>query len=316
LIEAEGLTKTFGTFPAVRGISLQVERGRILALLGPNGAGKTTTVRMLTSILRPTAGRAAIAGFDTVRDAQEVRRRVGLLTELPGLYGRMSALDYLDFFGQLQGVGRGERSRRSEQLLRRFGIWEQRDRAIGAYSKGMRQKMALARALIHQPEVIILDEPTSAMDPASAKQVRDQILELRAEGRTVVVCTHNLAEAETLADQVAIVKAGRIVAEGTTAELRRRLLGSPSYELWLDGDATSARYQIADLVQVEWTDGDRLTYRVAAPERTNPAVLRRLVAADLPVISLSEVPRNLESIYLRIVEGDGPPVPEAVAVGV
>jgi ABC-2 type transport system ATP-binding protein len=316
LIEAEGLTKRFGTFTAVRGVSLRVESRRILALLGPNGAGKTTTVRMLTSILKPTAGRAAIAGYDTVRDAQQVRRLVGLLTELPGLYGRMDALQYLDFFGKLQGVGRAERTQRSERLLKRFDIWEARHRPIGTYSKGMRQKMALARALIHEPAVIILDEPTSAMDPASAKLVRDQILELRADGRTVIVCTHNLAEAEALADQVAIIKAGEILAEGSMEALKRRLLGSPSYELRLRGPASAALPAVEQLAEIESLDGDRLSYRVDAPESTNPEILRRLVGSGVAVVSLSEVPRNLEAIYLHIVEGDEAPQrqePAAVA---
>lgn len=308
MIDAEALTKVFGNFTAVGGVDLHVERGRILALLGPNGAGKTTTVRMLTSIIRPTSGRAAIAGYDTVRDARQVRGMVGLLTELPGLYGRMSALHYLDFFGKLQGVEKAERQKRSEHLLRRFGIWEARKRPIGAYSKGMRQKMALARALIHQPSVIILDEPTSAMDPASAKLVRDQILDLRDEGRTLVVCTHNLAEAETLADQVAIVKAGKIVAEGTMEQLKRRLLGSPSYELRVAGSSECVPSLLGSEVEFDGRIDGRLWYRVDNPEQTNPRVLRRLIDAGVEVISLAEVPRNLESVYLRIVE------PEAEAI--
>jgi ABC-2 type transport system ATP-binding protein len=273
----------------------------VLALLGPNGAGKTTTVRMLAAILKPTAGWARVAGYDTVRDARRVRQTIGLLTEFPGLYLRMRGLEYLDFFGQLQGLAPAQRAERSEHLLKRFELWEAGSQRTGEYSKGMRQKLALVRAMLHDPQVLFLDEPTSAMDPHSARLVRDAIVELRRDRRTIVLCTHNLNEAEQLADRIAIIRRGRIVALGTPAELKNRLLGEPVLELRLAESLNGLLPELADLVTVE-THGDTwLRYRTATPEAVNPRLLQRLAERGTPVITLSEVPRSLEDVYLRIV---------------
>jgi ABC-2 type transport system ATP-binding protein len=302
MIETGGLTKQFGDFTAVDGMDLSVHEGEVLALLGPNGAGKTTTVRMLASILRPTAGWARVAGYDTVRDAKAVRHLVGLLTEFPGLYGRMRGLDYLDFFGQLQGLSPAQRAERSEYLLKRFELWDARDQRTGEYSKGMRQKLALVRAMLHDPQALFLDEPTSAMDPHSAKLVRDAIVELRRDRRTIVLCTHNLNEAEMLADRIAIIRRGRIVAEGTPAELKARLLGAPLLELRLADPLDGLLPDLEDLVTVEDHGDTWLRYRTGDPERVNPRLLQQLAERGVPVVTLSEVPRSLEEVYLRIVD--------------
>lgn len=302
VIRTEGLTKQFGDFVAVDGVTLTVPEGEVLALLGPNGAGKTTTVRMLASILKPTSGWATIAGYDVVKDARTVRRMVGLLTEFPGLYLRMRALEYLGFFGQLQGLSSQQIQQRSEELLVRFKMWEARDLLLGEYSKGMRQKLALIRAMLHNPQVLFLDEPTSAMDPHSAKLVRDCILDLRREQRTIILCTHNLAEAELLADRVAIIRRGQIVALGILAELRARLLGDPVLELRLAQSLDGLLPLIADLIDIEEQGETWLRYRTARPEVTNPLLIQRLAQEGTEVITLSEVPRSLEDVYLNIVE--------------
>ncbi|MFB0534580.1 MAG: ATP-binding cassette domain-containing protein [Anaerolineae bacterium] len=302
VIRTKGLTKQFGDFVAVDGLTLTVPEGEVLALLGPNGAGKTTTVRMLASILQPTSGWATIAGHDVVRDARTVRRIVGLLTEFPGLYLRMRALEYLDFFGQLQGLSPQQIQQRSEEWLVRFKMWEARDLRLGEYSKGMRQKLALIRAMLHDPQVLFLDEPTSAMDPHSAKLVRDCLLDLRREQRTIIVCTHNLAEAELLADRVAIIRRGQIVALGTLTELRARLLGDPVLELRLAQSLDGLLPLITDLIDVEEEGETWLRYRTARPEVINPLLIQRLAQQGTEVITLSEVPRSLEDVYLRIVE--------------
>ena len=233
MIVTKDLTKKFVDFCAVDGVDLNVGAGEVLALLGPNGAGKTTTVRMLTSILRPTSGTAYVAGFDVVRDAQRVRASVGVLTENHGLYARMPAFEYLDFYGQLYGMDLDHRHQRVAALLEQFGLAEQQHRRIGEYSKGMRQKLALARALLHNPLVLLLDEPTSAMDPESARLVRDSIKELRSAERSIIICTHNLAEAEELADQIAIIRRGKIIAKGSPLALKQMLLGAGEFEIQL-----------------------------------------------------------------------------------
>jgi len=240
MIEAINLQKMFGAFQAVRDISLNVAAGEVVALLGPNGAGKTTTVRMLAALIAPTSGQARVGGHDVVAHAREVRHVVGLLTEFPGLYHRMRALEYLQFFGALQGMTAADCQRRGSRLLQQFGLWEARDKRLDAYSKGMKQKVALIRALIHDPPVLFLDEPTTAMDPHSARTVRDAIAELRAAHRTILLTTHNLPEAEELADRIAVIKGGRIVAEGTREQLTRQLLGVPIWELRIAAPADVA----------------------------------------------------------------------------
>jgi len=303
MIEAKGLTKRFLDFTAVNRLDLSVAEGEVLAILGPNGAGKTTTVRMLGSILRPTAGYATIAGLDTVRDAEAVRCIIGLLTEFPGLYTRMKGVEYLDFFGELQGLSKKVRQGRIEKLLHQFQLWEAREKRLGEYSKGMKQKLTLVRAMLHDPQVLFLDEPTSTMDPQSAKLVRDAIGELCKERRTILICTHNLAEAELLADRIAIIRQGEIIAEGTPAMLKKQLLGDPVMDLRLAQPLNGQLPQIAGLVEIVEHGETWFRYTTPAPELTNPRVLQRLAEQNLPVVTLSEVGRSLEEVYLTIING-------------
>src|SRR5512135_1929979 len=230
MIEAEQLVKAFGNFVAVSDVSLRVKAGGVLALLGPNGAGKTTTVRMLSGILVPTSGEARIAGLDVVTHAAEIRRRVGVLSELPGLYLRSTAREYLDFFGSVYGLSKADRRARITDMMGQFEMSDVLDRRLSEFSKGMKQKLALIRTMLHDPEVLLLDEPTSAMDPQSARLVHDTLLQLRDHRRSIVLCTHNLVEAEMMADHIAIIRRGQIVAEGSPVELKAQLLGRPLME--------------------------------------------------------------------------------------
>jgi ABC-2 type transport system ATP-binding protein len=304
MIEAQGLTKRFDDLVAVDGLSLTVAAGEVLALLGPNGAGKTTTVRMLAAILRPSEGRAVVAGHDVSAEPAAVRRKVGLLTEYPGLYRRMYGGEYLDFFGRLYGLDAETRQRRARRLLEQFGMPEAWDRRIGTFSKGMQQKLALARAMLHDPSVLLLDEPTSAMDPYSAKLVRDAILSLRDQRRAIIVCTHNLAEAELLADRIAIIRQGRLVAIGTPTELKRQLVGPPLMELHLKDGIGRAYLLVGQFARIATVDGNRIWYETETPETTNPQILRALITAGVEVITLTQSEWSLEDVYLRIV-GEG-----------
>lgn len=304
MVEARGLTKDFGDFRAVDDVSLQVEAGSVLAVLGPNGAGKTTTVRMMTSILTPTAGWARIAGYDVTTHAVEVRTLVGVLTEQHGLYERMKALEYLDFFARLYHLDDDLRKQRPRKLMERFGLADALDRRLGEFSKGMKQKLALVRAMLHDPPVLLLDEPTSAMDPQSAKLVRDAILEMQRDERTFIVTTHNLMEAQLLADQIAIIRQGRIIAHGTFESLSRTFVGLPLMELRVREPLNGVVNEISSMVQVV-DQGERwVRYRVEAPEVTNPQLIRRLSGQGVDVVTLSPLQETLESVYLRIVEED------------
>lgn len=299
MIECEDLTKHFDTFKAVEGVTLNVRPGQVLALLGQNGAGKTTTVRMLTSVLTPTRGWARVAGYDVTQHPGKVRASVGVLTEMHGLYGRMTAHEYLDFFGQVYDLDPARRKRRAEQLLEYFGLTFAANRRSGEYSKGMRQKLALARALIHEPPVLLLDEPTSAMDPESAQLVRHEIARLRSSQRSIIICTHNLVEAEMLADQIAIIYKGQILIQGTLDELRRQLLGPAEYEVKFSGGWRPDEFWWPAGARLLYAGEGALRFETENPEAANPLIIQQLIEKKLQVISVQETPRTLEMLYLK-----------------
>ncbi len=303
MIEAERLSKTFGSFVAVHDVSLRVKAGGVLALLGPNGAGKTTTVRMLSGILVPTSGQARIAGLDVVTHAAEIRRRVGVLSELPGLYLRSTAREYLDFFGSVYGLSKADRRARITDLMTQFEMSEVLDRRLSEFSKGMKQKLALIRTMLHDPEVLLLDEPTSAMDPQSARLVHDALLQLRDQHRrSIVLCTHNLVEAEMMADHIAIIRRGQIVAEGSPAELKAQLLGKPLMEVRFAQPMNGTLAALRERLDVESHGDTWVRYWSINPASENPPLLHWLSEQKVDVVTLSEVPRSLEEVYLRVVE--------------
>jgi ABC-2 type transport system ATP-binding protein len=301
MIETRDLSKRFDDFVAVDGVTLTIQPGEVLALLGPNGAGKTTTVRMLTSILAPSRGWAKIAGYDVVEQPEHARANVGVLTEMHGLYGRMPAEDYLDFFGQLYGMERTERKKRITKLLEEFGLYSERRRRTAEYSKGMRQKLALARALMHEPPALLLDEPTSAMDPESARLVRDAIHQLRSANRAIIICTHNLPEAEELADQIAIIRRGRIVAQGSPAQLKEKLLGPVEYEIRLTHSLNGKSPSLPEMARLTQSGTDWFRFTAENPQQANPMILDHIHQQGLKVLSLSEVTRSLEKVYLQAI---------------
>jgi ABC-2 type transport system ATP-binding protein len=300
MIVTEDLSKKFEEFIAVNGVNLNVRAGEVLALLGPNGSGKTTIVRMLTSILQPTRGWARVAGFDVVNQSDQVRAAVGVLTEHHGLYSRMPADEYLDFFGQLYGIDIPTRRRRADRMLAEFGLALHKKRRIGQFSRGMQQKLSLARTLLHEPPVLLLDEPTSAMDPESARLVRDAIQALRSSDRAIILCTHNLSEAEKLADKIAIIRYGQIIAQGTPEELKHKLLGPAVYEARFGFSQKFDQLKLPNGLQISSRGENWLRYRSSQPEHDNPLVLQYLLNQGLKVVSLEEVPRSLEQIYLQV----------------
>ncbi|MGB2894992.1 MAG: ABC transporter ATP-binding protein [Anaerolineales bacterium] len=300
-IEANSLSKKFGTFTAVDNVSIHVKPGEILALLGPNGAGKTTTIRMLASILKPTAGSATIGGYDVEHEQESVRSVVGLLTEQHGLYQRMRAGEYLEFFGSVYGLDPSTIQQRTRTLLGEYQLLESAGLRLGQYSKGMRQKLALVRALLHEPQVLLLDEPTSAMDPESAHHVRSSIVELRSAARAIIVCTHNLFEAEALADRIAIIRRGKIIANDTPVGLKRKMVGDPVMELRLASSLDGALEYLPDGIDIIASGENWVRYSTLQAETVNPKILNSLAKAEIPVVTLSRVERSLEEVYLQVV---------------
>ena len=300
MIHLRNLTKRFEGKLAVEDLTLDIQAGEVLGLLGPNGAGKTTTSRMLACLFRPDSGEAEINGLQVGKDDQEIRRSIGITTEVPGLYERLSALRNLQFFAELYAVD--DASRQIEKYLRLVGLWERRQDRAGGFSKGMKQKLALARALIHEPKVLLLDEPTSGLDPQAAQSVREFILQLRSEGRTILLCTHNLDEAERLCDRIAVLKT-RLIAVDTPQALRHRLFGNR-----IVVKLRAVLPQMIEAVRalpfvrnVESSD-TRLFVQVVDPDGDNPELIRKLVAAAADVQSVVEEPHSLSDVYLKLVD--------------
>ena len=310
MISAQQLTKRFDDFLAVDQVSFQVNPGEVMVLLGPNGAGKTTTVRMLTSIIRPTSGEALIDGYSVLTDPDIVRTKVGVLTEHHGLYKRMNALNYLEFFAQLYGLSAAEYQPRIEELLKQFGLFEVRNKRLGEYSKGMRQKLALSRALVHRPAVLLLDEPTSAMDPASARMVRDAIHKLRSEERAVILCTHNLSEAEELADHIAIIHHGKIRYNASLDALKTAMVGKPRFSVKvIDMPEHGTNGQLPDGIELVNQLDHTFTYELEDTNAQAPLLLEHLIQQGFKIREFTPIQRSLEQAYLEVVqqsEGDIP----------
>ncbi len=303
MIHTQNLTKQFGDHLAVDHLTLDIAEGEVFGFLGPNGAGKTTTIRMLTSLITPTTGSARVLGYEVGRDDQQIRRNVGILTETPGMYDRLSARRNLAIFARLYEVDKVDFQ--VEKYLKLLGLWDRRDDAVGEFSKGMRQKLAIGRALLHEPRVLFLDEPTAALDPEAARLVHDFIAELKGEGRTIFLCTHNLDEADRLCDRVAVFKT-RLRVVDTPGKLRRQVYGRQvvihlrgTAEPYLPGLQT-----LPFIKEAEVSDG-KLVLALDDPETHNPAIIRQLVAEGADILFVGEVRYSLEDVYLQLVKEDG-----------
>ena len=307
MIICKGLTKTFESITAIQDFSLEIPDGCIFGLLGPNGAGKTTTMRMLSCLIQPTTGKAHIDSYDITKkeDAQKIRGMIGLLPEVPGLYETLGAYKNLDYFGQFYGVQKKKREESIQATLTNLGLWDRRNEPVGGFSKGMKQKIAIARALIHNPKYIFLDEPTASLDPAAAKLVREYILELKKRGNTILINTHNLSEAERICDKVALVK-NKIVRVGSPKELARGLFAR-TINITLHHIPPSLPKALSSLSYISQIQihEKQLTFNVRDPEEDNPKVISWLMQQGLQVQFVSEEEHSLEDVYLKLIEEAG-----------
>jgi ABC-2 type transport system ATP-binding protein len=300
MIHTENITKQFGSVLAVDNLTLDVPEGEVFGFLGPNGAGKTTTVRMLTSLISPTRGTATVAGFAVGSRDTDIRRTVGLLTETPGMYDNLSAEYNLRIYGELYEVAdvRGQ----VEKYLKMLGLWDRRLDAAGTFSKGMKQKLAIARALLHEPRILFLDEPTAGLDPEASHLVREFIAELKKEGRTIFLCTHNLDEADRLCDRVGVFKT-RLLVVDTPANLRNSVFGRKvvihlraADEKLADAVRRLAFVREASVVE------NKLVVSMENPETQNPDLIRELVRAGADVMFVGELRHSLEDVYLQLMK--------------
>ena len=302
IIDAQDLTRTFGSLSAVDRVTFHVEAGEVFGFLGPNGAGKTTTVRMLCCLISKTSGEARIADYvvGNEKDSLKIRKMIGLVPDNVGLYDELSAYENLDFYGKLYECSEAQRKENIQRFLTMLGLWEKRDVAAGTFSKGMRQKLAIARALIHDPQVLFMDEPTANLDPESAKTVRDFILDLKKQKRTIFLNTHNLDEAQRLCDRIGILNT-KLMAIGTPEELERSVSGRKTViQLEWANDSILSALKELPLGNVE-VDGNRLTIDVTNPEKENAAIVDAIVRAGGHIQSVVVVGSSLEDAYLKLV---------------
>jgi len=303
VVAAEGLTRRFGETIAVDQLSLHVHRGEVFGFLGSNGAGKTTTVRLLAGVLRADSGSAQVLGLDVATQSREIRGQIGVLTETPNLYESLTARANLLLYGDLYAVPEEVLPQRVEAILDRFGLADRADDLVGSYSKGMRQRLAIARALLHQPTLLFLDEPTASLDPAAARMVTDLIQELSTEeGRTVFMCTHNLDEAQRLCDRVGVIDHGRLLAVGAPRELERQLWQRTGVEIDLHGQPSpevNAVLEGMSAVLSQSMDGDRLLLELDDQESI-PEVVAAISAAGGRIFGVRAREHTLEEIYFEI----------------
>jgi ABC-2 type transport system ATP-binding protein len=303
MIKTTNLTKRFGDNTAVNALALDIPSGEVFGFLGPNGAGKTTTVRMLSALIGPSEGTAVVNGFDVREQGMQVRQTVGVLTETPGMYDRLSAQYNLLIYARLYGVEQPEQA--VQKYLSILELWDRRKEAVGGFSKGMKQKLAIARALLHEPQTVFLDEPTSGLDPVAARTVREFIEQLKTEGRTIFLTTHNLDEAERLCDRVGVMRSSLIAVDSPDA-LRHRLFGM-KVAIQIANLSDAHRQMVAGLPFVKHVDAmardHSLLVDLEAPERNNPALIEALVGAGAQVQYVQPSEASLEDVYMQLVNG-------------
>ncbi len=304
MIHVQGLTKDYGSRRAIDGLTFEVEQGEIIGFLGPNGAGKTTTMRILTAYMPPTEGKAIVAGYDVVEDSLEVRRRVGYLPETVPLYPDMTVFDYLKFMADLRHLPNAEE--RVDEVVEMVGLGDRINSYIGALSKGMRQRVGLAQALLHRPQVLILDEPTIGLDPAQVVEVRNLIREIGKE-RTVMLSTHILSEAQQLCDRVLIINKGKIVAEDTPANLQLRLSGGERMLVRVRGEVEEAAQVLHKVKGVQaihaFPDG-RIEFNFPPGHDVRAEVARALVQNGYDLLELRPLQMSLEEIFLELTRAE------------
>jgi ABC-2 type transport system ATP-binding protein len=300
MITTQNLTKKFDQITAVENLTLSIPEGEVFGFLGPNGAGKTTTVRMLTSLITATSGTASVNGFQVGKNDIDIRRSVGLLTETPGLYDNLSAERNLEIYAKLYEVE--DVKGQVEKYLRFLGLWDRRMDLAATFSKGMKQKFAIARALLHEPRTIFLDEPTAGLDPEASRLVREFILEIKGQGRTIFICTHNLDEADRLCDRIGVFKTRLLVVDAPT-NLRRQLFGRKVvFHLHqADQRLVDKLASQPDVTEVHLVD-NKIVATIKDPEAHNPELIRLLVGEGAEIQFVGELRRSLEDVYLELVK--------------
>jgi ABC-2 type transport system ATP-binding protein len=317
IVHASGLVKRYDNTLAVAGVDLSIAPGEIFGLVGPNGAGKTTTLRILATLLRPTLGEAFVAGHSVTRNPDDVRRVLGFMPDSFGVYDDMKVWEYLDFFARCFGIGPAKRKRMIGDLLELVDLADKRDAYVQTLSRGMQQRLCLAHALVHDPEVLILDEPASGLDPRARVELRELLRELRALGKTILISSHILPELEELCTSVAIVDRGQVLAQGRVADIERRLRFGAVIRVRLlaegdDLEAARARFAAdADVATATLQEDGTIELGFRGDDAASARLLAESVAAGLPIISFARAASDLEELFLQVTNPDREPMEAA-----
>jgi ABC-2 type transport system ATP-binding protein len=300
MIKTQKITKKFGAITAVESLDLEIPEGEVFGFLGPNGAGKTTTVRVLTGLIAPTSGTAQVNGFTLGKDDREIRRSVGLLTETPGLYDSLSTYRNLEIYANLYEVK--DVKGQTEKYLRLLDLWDRREDSAGTLSKGMKQKLSIARALLHEPKTLFLDEPTSALDPEAAHLVREFIVEIKKQGRTIFLCTHNLDEADRLCDRIAVFKTHLLVLD-SPSNLRSQIFGRKVIFHLRQADSKYIQLlQSQPYIKDARILDNKIIITLDDPDQYNPEIIRLLVGSGADIQFVGELRHSLEDVYLQLIK--------------
>lgn len=307
MVEIRGLTKSFGAFQALKSIDLTIEKGTVFGFVGPNGAGKSTTMLILSTLMAPTSGSVKVDGFEVTEHPKEVRKRIGYMPDFFGVYDQFKTTEYLHFYGASYGIPKSERDQLIPQLLELVNLSDKRDAYVDTLSRGMKQRLCLARCLVHDPELLILDEPASGLDPRARIEMREILKELKAMGKTIIISSHILPELAEMVDEIGVIEHGQIIAQGKVADIQNRLRVKRILSVRLTGREEEAEAFLRNHPLVTRTMRDDRVVHVhfAGGDEEQADLLRQLLDEGFRLISFSEAQTNLEDIFLEITKGGG-----------
>lgn len=307
MIQIENLSKTYGKFSALKGISFEVKKGSVFGFVGPNGAGKSTTMQILSTLMASSGGRVYIGGYDVIKQPKAVRQLIGYMPDFFGVYDHLTTEEYLNFYGAAYGISNAERKKTIPQLLELVSLSHKKDQLVDSLSRGMKQRLGLARCLVHNPEVLILDEPASGLDPRARIEMREILKELRNMGKTILISSHILPELAELSDVIGVIEEGEMVAIGSVEEINRRMKGKKLLKIRLTERWREAMVILKEkpfITSVE-EDGDWIIAGFNGEDKDQSALLNEMILGGYPVLSYSETEGNLEEIFLEITKGAG-----------
>lgn len=307
MIRTENLSKRYGNFEAVKDLNLQIDAGKVFGFIGPNGAGKSTTMLILSTLLTPTAGKAWVGGYDVVEQPGEVRKLVGYMPDFFGVYDQLKAAEYLDFYAGAYRIPAADRPKLIANLLELVNLSNKANTYVDSLSRGMKQRLGLARCLIHDPQVLILDEPASGLDPRARIEMREILKELRKLGKTIIISSHILPELSELCDEIGVIEKGRLIAISSVHDISVKAQGISVIEMKVIGETQKARQILSASPLVKHIDNQngKLRFQFAGSEQDRASLLHMLIQQGIPVVSFHEAKENLEDVFLAITEGVG-----------